>query len=134
MLDSFSEDSDFDDNLVVEGDNGGTGDRPVTELTDEEFDLSAQVVDMTNNHAILRAAATRKHAYGSWKLLTVAELKAYYTPYYLCHPPSDWDHNERQTRELLAGTGMFNYTTPVIIHCTYITIYKFRLQNMEGLL
>ena len=25
LLDSFSEDSDFDDNLVVEGDNGGTG-------------------------------------------------------------------------------------------------------------
>ena len=45
LLDSFSEDSDFYDNLVVEGDNGGTGDRPVsvTELTDEEFDLSAQV-------------------------------------------------------------------------------------------
>ena len=45
LLDSFSEDSDFDDTLVVEaeGDNGGTGDRPVTELTDEEFDLSAQV-------------------------------------------------------------------------------------------
>ena len=172
LLDSFSEDSDFYDNLVVEGDNGGTGDRPATELTDEEFDLSAQVelevadvfdgfsdddtddddnvgpteqeamrtvllmlddeqlptfdftkvnaasfvplfaptappgptrvsppgngdaidyfgmfyddvflssvVDMTNNHAILRAAATRKHAYGSWKPLTVPELKAYY--------------------------------------------------------
>ena len=177
LLDSFSEDSDFDDNLVVEGDNGGTatatGDRPATELTDEEFDLSAQVevadvfdgfsdddsddgdnvgptendemrtillmlddeqlltfdftksntvsavpafvptaqpgptrvsppgngdaidyfgmfyddvflssvVDMTNNYAILRAAAdqaTRKHAYGSWKPLTIAELKAYY--------------------------------------------------------
>ena len=43
LLDSFSEDSDFYDNLVVEGDNGGTGDRPATELTDEEFDLSAQV-------------------------------------------------------------------------------------------
>ena len=43
LLDSFNEDSDFDNNLVVEGDNGGTGDRPATELTDEEFDLSAQV-------------------------------------------------------------------------------------------
>ena len=43
LLDSFSEDSDFDDNLVVEGDNGGTVDRSATELTDEEFDLSAQV-------------------------------------------------------------------------------------------
>ena len=171
LLDSFSEDSDFNDNLVVEDDNGGTGgDRPATELTDEEFDLSAQVevadvfsdddsddgdnvgptendemrtillmlddeqlstfdftksntvsavpafvltaqprptrvsppgnseaidyfgmfyddvflssvVDMTNNYAILRAAAdqaTRKHAYGSWKPLTIAELKPYY--------------------------------------------------------
>ena len=28
----------------------------------------SSVVDMTNNHAILRAAATRKHAYGSWKV------------------------------------------------------------------
>ena len=31
---------------------------------------------MTNNYAILRAAADQ--AYGSWKPLTIVELKAYY--------------------------------------------------------